>query len=742
MSLVSQRKPLLQSFFPDRIDYAELGRVCSAKAYMLLMGVFLLEFLCRMAFFSNNAYTPRFAAAGHIITAILGIWLGKTWKDKGFRLMACYLLWMALRCFISVREEPERSLALDRILTVFWAVGGCYSFGRIFSAKETKRFLALVCFVWTTGMMISSCLGIAAAWMRIKIPNLSGYTGWKIWGEASSARLNLIYCSTISGGILSASVMIALLAGLQAKKTLVKSFFFLAVLPMILALCLTDSRTAQITLSVGCAALFFVYMYTRLRSRKPAGYMPASGPATAGGFRMLALYGGTVLVCAAVFLALLKINPLFDSIKIASTRLGILPSAAVTDESTVMMSHRGLNVEDVLTGRDQIWKAAVAFLKDHPRYLLYGTSIVNPVARVVDQSVLNFTTDHCHNIALQILVESGLPGFLMFLGFVCYISRKSFRLILRGTAPLWLMMIPCLLLSIFIGDMGECLTWLGFRSSPVPFLLFLLAGLAASSETAGRPEKRRPGIRSYLVFPAVCVILICSVAPFVFHYSVPVIRQDNYDDPVHDLYYECGDQDCETHHGSHTIKTSGCGLCAISNAVRYMTGRGIDVRSLAEFARDHEQYIIHTGSKSTISEETAKAFGDDYGFCYIGAVSGLPEATNYIRQGCTAVAGVGNSLGGGHLLVVADYDPLTKEYLILDSAGNYDGWSHSFCSWQRIRDNHLQTNSDVYFTSFRILAPTRLQELSKACTASDENAKAPAFVLSKHKTGPGASLSQ
>ena len=195
-----------------------------------------------------------------------------------------------------------------------------------------------------------------------------------------------------------------------------------------------------------------------------------------------------------------------------------------------------------------------------------------------------------------------------------------------------------------------------------------------------------------------------------------MLHQDDYDDPEQDLFYECGDETCETHHGNHTIKTSGCGLCAISNAVRYMTGQEIDIHSLAAFARTNEQYIVHVGSKSTVSEEAAKAFGDDYGFCFIGQVPGLAEATAYIRMGCTVIAGVQNSKGGGHLLVIADYDPLTKEYLILDSAGNYEGWSHSFSSWQKLSGNCLQSNPDVSFTSFRVLGPTRLQGLSPVYT--------------------------
>ena len=717
MSVATRRKAPAGFFSLSRLRLPELSEVWLKRLYTVLMGVLLLEFLCRMATFSNNAYTPRPVMIGHAFTTVLGIWLGKTWKDKGFRLMIIYLLWMSLRCFISVRENPESSLALNRILALFWAVGGCYSVGRILSKKEIMRFLSVLCFIWTAGMVVSSSLGIAAAWMRIRIPNLNGAATWKMWGEASSARLNLIYCSTISGGILSLSILIALLAAVQKQRLMFRMFYFLATLPMTLALCLTDSRTAQISLSVGIASLFFILIYSRIRSctfriRNTSTGSPVMKPS-----RLLILLSGSILVGILSLFVLLHVNQVFDYIKTASTKLGIIPSGAAAEGSTVLMSHRGFHVEDVFTGRDLIWKAAAGFLSSHPRYLLYGASIVNPMSRIVDQGVLNFTTDHCHNIALQILVEGGLPAALAAIGFAGYIVGKAVRNFRNGNNPLWLIMIPCLMLSVLVGDMGECLLWLGFRSSPTPYFLFLLAGITASCDHTAIPAgsaDRVKRIRSFLVFPVACAVLICSLAPFLLSYDVPVIRQDDYDDPEQDLYYTCGDENCETNHGMHTIKTSGCGLCAIANAVRYMTGQEIDIHDLAAFARNNEQYVVHAGSKSTVSKAAADEFGDIFGFSFIGEVASLQEATPFIRQGCTVIAGVGNNLGGGHLLVVADYDPLTKEYLILDSAGNYDGWSRSFSSWQRIADNHLRTNPYVFFTSFRILAPVRLSGLSDA----------------------------
>ena len=331
------------------------------------------------------------------------------------------------------------------------------------------------------------------------------------------------------------------------------------------------------------------------------------------------------------------------------------------------------------------------------------------MARINDQSILAFETSHCHNIVLQVLLEGGIPALLLFGGFLVFLGRKAFRLCTGRNKPVWLVLLPCLILSILAGEMAECHTLFVFTYSPVPFALFLAAGFIAASDTAGESENRRVKFRSCLVFPAICAAVMCIAALFVLNSSVPVVNQADYDDPAADLFYSCGDENCETHGGSHTIYTSGCGLCAVSNAVRYMTGQGIDVRELAAFARENEQYVVHLGSKGTMTESVAEAFGEEYGFAYLGKAGSLAEATDYIKMGCTVIAGVGNSSGGGHLLVIADYDPLTKQYLILDSAGSSDSWSRSFSSWQRIRGDCLTSNPDVTFTSFRILGPSRLE---------------------------------
>ena len=158
-------------------------------------------------------------------------------------------------------------------------------------------------------------------------------------------------------------------------------------------------------------------------------------------------------------------------------------------------------------------------------------------------------------------------------------------------------------------------------------------------------------------------------------------------------------------YSQRTVKAAryahGCGACAIVNAVCYLTGTQPDVREVAEFVREKNEYIVHEGSKVTLYQDYAEAFGPRYGFRFVRQAENLGEATEYLRQGCVVLSGAGNSHGGGHLLVLADYSPADGKYLILDSSGNSANWSRAFASWQVIRDNRPEKNPDVLLTSFR-----------------------------------------
>lgn len=684
--------------------------------YAAMMCILLLEFLLEMAFFDESERMSPFVWAARCVAGFLGIWLSKNWKKATFQLLAVFSSLILLRALIRQGNGfLEYKVIVKAMLYFIWVWGGCFSFGAVLQKDKIKAFLIVFGAVWTIGMTVCALYGLNAAWMQVRIPNLSGKGFFRLWGEADQARLKLVYLSTISGQLMAMSIIIAFICMLCVQKKGLKCLFCLSVFPMLIALTLTDSRNAQICVTAGVSVLAGIVILDREQKRIPEST----------GLRPKRVWIVSLAGMAATFvfslLLLQIINPAFHQLKKSSVYWPFLQSGVNNTEKQIVFSNRGYLYDDLMTGRTDIWRATLTFLIGNPKYLLVGKSIINPMEAVNSQECLSFSAGHCHNIFLQTLLETGVPGLLILCAAIFKAGKYAVRTSVNKEAPLWQRAFLALIAVIGIGELAECLTGLYFPYLPFLSFLCIAAGCAVGNQEAENRAlnhwlyhlfaagfawardalPRAVGKMKLLFFIAVLVIAFYPMNDGAI-YSASVIHQDDFDDPEKDLYYLCGDSQCETHQGRHTVKTSGCGLCAIVNAITYMTGEKIDVHEVAAFARENEHYAVHVGSKMTLYQAFAEEYGNQYNFSYLARVETLEEATDYLKQGCVAIAGAGNSGGGGHLLVLASYNPVTKQYLILDSAGNYSGWSHAFYSWQTIANNRLEKNPNVFLTAFQI----------------------------------------
>jgi len=712
----------------ERIPVKRLyGEAFFRKLFTGLMFVLLLEFLLRMAFYNGNGTAPLWVTALRFAAASLGVLLTRKRRDRVFCLMFLFVLWIGFRALVRGREAFHWSV-LKSLVDIFWAFGGCYSLALVLSGSQTRRFLFSFGCVWTAAMLFVAVLGIHAAWMRAVIPNLSGTCAIRLWGEADQARLNLVYGSTLSGELMAVSALIALLLALGVRRKAVRVLFILSVFPMLLALCLTDSRTAQINFSAGLAALSGIALWSRpgLRSAVPGAACEAPGSSghRGGLSRVLPALAAAALVFAVSLFLLRQVNPFFDQLKHASQSWPILRSGALSDDGQILMSNRDLWGESALTGREEIWKAVLKYLRTHPRYLLIGKSILNPMDDINRLGLISFQASHCHSILLQVLLESGLPGLILLLLIVREFGKRILLLAGNRSLPRWQRCFPALIVAICVGELAECFTLISF--SCLPFLAFLNLSAGCVSAGCGAPEANLSlaGLclrisRAFACLRKACACLarlvrryrpgliaalfvLCLLLPRGNRPDCPVLRQDDFDDPVRDLYYTCGDPSCETHGGFHTVKSSGCGACAVVNAARYMTGEAVDIHDVAAFVRENGQYIVHQGSKGSLYQTWAELEGPHLGIRYVGHAETIEETAGYLKQGCVAIACAANTKGGGHILVLADYCESSGRFLILDSAGNYPGWSRSFASWQAIPEGRPEHNPDILLYSFWI----------------------------------------
>ena len=83
---------------------------------------------------------------------------------------------------------------------------------------------------------------------------------------------------------------------------------------------------------------------------------------------------------------------------------------------------------------------------------------------------------------------------------------------------------------------------------------------------------------------------------------------------------------------------------------------------MADYAVEKHYRIIGAGTHDGIFKAAAKKFGDTYGFTYIKTTYSTSEVREYLKKGCVAISHV-----PGHYVTVADFNPKTKKYLVLDS---------------------------------------------------------------------------
>lgn len=147
---------------------------------------------------------------------------------------------------------------------------------------------------------------------------------------------------------------------------------------------------------------------------------------------------------------------------------------------------------------------------------------------------------------------------------------------------------------------------------------------------------------------------------------------------------------------SGKMAAAGCGVVAITNAVYALNGQFIDPMLLADYAVEKQYRIIGSGTDDGIFKAAAKKYGDAYGFYFIGTTHNTLKMRDYLKKGCVAISHV-----PGHYVTVADYNPKTEKYLVLDShplAKRLTSPFGNWFQWHRLESGGL-TSSGYYIFS-------------------------------------------
>lgn len=424
--------------------------------YTGLTGFCLLSYLWTLAIGAGINSLPKVIWIARLVSVPLAVYLGRLWKNKGFWILALYTVLFFLRCFIPNPGSIFKDEVAENILSALWLFTACYGLGYILNKKQLKSFLLICAGIWTAGMTVFACMGIYTAWTEQTIQLLENA---EIYVNVDE-RVSIVYLATVTGAMLGITILMAMLAIFCTRNKLMKGLWILTLVPLILALALTDSRTAYISVSAGIGCMGFSAVYHYCQCRKKDGAEKDNWKAWVFGILVM------LLIFAILLWGVMQITPLFNQVKMK----GIIPRAYAEETEKTAVSSRGFGGH-VLTGRAELWAEIFEYLKQNPIALLIGESKQSPL------HIVNNYKAHCHSIYIQVLLENGIPGLLLFLAFIGYTLIHSIRVIRDSEQPLWIRLLPAIPVSLWVGDLAENFTWLRSSQCPMPAILCIAAGI-------------------------------------------------------------------------------------------------------------------------------------------------------------------------------------------------------------------------------------------------------------------------
>ena len=459
-------------FVVDRQD-EKLRRGMKAL-YVGLMAFCLLSFLWTLLIGSGVDNMPPIIWYARMATVPLAMYLGKLWKNTGFRILAVYTAVFFLRCFIPDQDSIFTEEVAENVVSALWLFSACYGMGYILTEKQLTKFLLICAGIWLAGMTILSGMGIFTAWTEQTIPLFSNAEIYVNEDE----RVSIVYLATITGAMLGITILLAVLTAFSTRSKLTKRLLIFPLIPLILALALTDSRTAYISVSIGMGCMGFSAIYHHYQCRSNNKVNKHNWKSLIFGILVM------LMIFALLLWGVMQITPLFNHVKMR----GVLPRAYAEEVEKTAVSSRGFSGH-VLTGRAELWEKIFEYFRQNPIALLIGESKLSPL------HIVNNYKAHCHSIFIQVLLESGIPGLLLFLSFVVYTLIHAIRAIRDSEQPLWIRLLPAIPVSLWVGDLAENFTWLRSSQCPMPAILCIAAGILCA-QTSGRKNTKTSALES------------------------------------------------------------------------------------------------------------------------------------------------------------------------------------------------------------------------------------------------------
>lgn len=384
--------------------------------------------------------------------AIVAIALSQSWKQKGNWILYAGFLFIVVRCIFGPPEAHD--FCYQVISNAVWAFGVCYHLGSALRKENLMRFLRVLIAGWTIQNTVASMLGIYCTLFDKVIYNFSGDN--LIWMTAG--RLHLLVWCTNAASNLVISVFVAMAGMTISKNKIGRILYIIAMLITICAIPLTGTRTAFMTLGIGMGVFFGGWVMSKINRKSESLHRG----------RRVMLKGataiGALLVVAAVCTAMIHGGQLFNASK-----------DAIVESGGERVSYRDFTLAPrLLSGREEVWEAGIHMLADNPQYLLYGASFGEHVMAEANTYMQSEPLVHFHNLYIQTLVECGIPGLAMLLGFIFFFAKAAYKIYTNKQRCAWACTLPLIPIVALVADIVECLTLLQYNYPVLPFMMLFM----------------------------------------------------------------------------------------------------------------------------------------------------------------------------------------------------------------------------------------------------------------------------
>ena len=235
----------------------------------------------------------------------------------------------------------------------------------------------------------------------------------------------------------------------KARRMLWKGLCLFLLLGLCLMLALTDSRTAFGMFALLAALLAFLWVWHIPGQVKGRFFAGAVAAVLAGGLALVTLqtvanwaiqeaYQRQYISESGEVAASEGENPVhggmgqgFVVAKAVAEEVAVVETAAAEGniEEQSLIGSRGMLAEfSTFTGRTGIYMEFFRYLQEYPKVLLWGTGS-NAIPEEMNER-LPERVNHMHNVLLQIVLVTGLPGLLIALCFLGMVGVQTLRLLL------------------------------------------------------------------------------------------------------------------------------------------------------------------------------------------------------------------------------------------------------------------------------------------------------------------------